>query len=77
MLRSSRVNKICRVVRHAMLKQMAHWARRDKLSPATSYESVRRARAQHLWIRFYTFDGLLNGDGDGLTPSYDFGSDVE
>ena len=37
---------------------------------------VRRAHAQHLWIRFYTLDGFLNGDGDGLTPSYDFGSDA-
>jgi hypothetical protein len=36
---------------------------------------VARAHAQNLWIRFYTLDGFLNGDGDGLTPSYDFGSD--
>ena len=35
---------------------------------------VQRAHAQHLWIRFYTLDGFLN-DGDGLTESYDFGSD--
>lgn len=37
---------------------------------------VARAHAQHLWIRFYTLDGFLNGDGDGLTRSYDFGSDA-
>ena len=36
---------------------------------------VRRAHAQNLWIRFYTLDGFLN-DGDGLTRSYDFGSDA-
>jgi hypothetical protein len=36
---------------------------------------VRRAHAQNLWIRFYTLDGFLN-DGDGLTKSYDFGSDA-
>ena len=36
---------------------------------------VARAHAQHLWIRFYTLDGFLNGDGDGLTASYNFGSD--
>jgi hypothetical protein len=36
---------------------------------------VTRAHAQSLWIRFYTLDGFLNGDGDGLTRSYDFGSD--
>ena len=37
---------------------------------------VARAHAQNLWIRFYTLDGFLNGDGDGLTQSYDFGSDA-
>jgi hypothetical protein len=37
---------------------------------------VRRAHAQDLWIRFYTLDGFVNGDGDGLTKSYDFGSDT-
>ena len=37
---------------------------------------VTRAHAQNLWIRFYTLDGFLNGDGDGLTKSYDFGSDT-
>ena len=37
---------------------------------------VARAHAQRLWIRFYTLDGFLNGDGDGLTQSYDFGSDA-
>ena len=37
---------------------------------------VTRAHAQNLWIRFYTLDGFLNGDGDGLTRSYDFGSDA-
>jgi hypothetical protein len=36
---------------------------------------VKRAHAQNLWIRFYTLDGFLN-DGDGLTKSYDFGSDA-
>jgi glycerophosphoryl diester phosphodiesterase len=36
---------------------------------------VKRAHAQNLWIRFYTLDGFLNGDGDGLTQSYDFGGD--
>jgi hypothetical protein len=36
---------------------------------------VKRAHAQNLWIRFYTLDGFLN-DGDGLTTSYDFGSDA-
>lgn len=36
---------------------------------------VKRAHAQDLWIRFYTLDGFLN-DGDGLTKSYDFGSDA-
>jgi len=35
---------------------------------------VTRAHAQNLWIRFYTLDGFLNGDGDGLTSSYNFGS---
>jgi hypothetical protein len=37
---------------------------------------VTRAHAQNLWIRFYTLDGFLDGDGDGLTRSYDFGSDA-
>jgi hypothetical protein len=37
---------------------------------------VMRAHAQNLWIRFYTLDGFLNGDGDGLTKSYNFGSDT-
>lgn len=37
---------------------------------------VTRAHAQNLWIRFYTLDGFLNGDGDGLTTSYDFGGDA-
>jgi hypothetical protein len=37
---------------------------------------VTRAHVQNLWIRFYTLDGFLNGDGDGLTQSYDFGSDA-
>jgi hypothetical protein len=36
---------------------------------------VTRAHAQNLWIRFYTLDGFVHGDGDGLTRSYDFGSD--
>jgi len=36
---------------------------------------VKRAHAQNLWIRFYTLDGFLD-DGDGLTKSYDFGSDA-
>ena len=36
---------------------------------------VKRAHAQDLWIRFYTLDGFMN-DGDGLTTSYDFGSDA-
>jgi hypothetical protein len=36
---------------------------------------VKRAHAQNLWIRFYTLDGFMN-DGDGLTNSYDFGSDA-
>src|SRR5262245_9576927 len=36
---------------------------------------VKRAHAQNLWIRFYTLDGFLNV-GDGLTKSYDFGSDA-
>ncbi|HEY4219488.1 MAG TPA: hypothetical protein VGM67_20270 [Gemmatimonadaceae bacterium] len=36
---------------------------------------VKRAHAQNLWIRFYTLDGFLN-DGEGLTKSYDFGSDA-
>jgi hypothetical protein len=36
---------------------------------------VKRAHAQDLWIRFYTLDGFLN-DGEGLTKSYDFGSDA-
>jgi hypothetical protein len=35
-----------------------------------------RAHAQNLWIRFYTLDGFLSGDGDGLTRSYNFGSDA-
>lgn len=35
---------------------------------------VKRAHAQNLWIRFYTLDGFQN-DEDGLTKSYDFGSD--
>ena len=38
-------------------------------------ELVKRAHAQCLWIRVYTLDGFLN-DGDGLTKSYDFGSDA-
>jgi len=37
---------------------------------------VRRAHTQKLWIRFYTLDGFLNGDGVGLTKSYNFGSEV-
>ena len=37
---------------------------------------VTRAHAQNLWIRFYTLDGFLNGDGDGLTKAYNFGSDT-
>jgi hypothetical protein len=37
---------------------------------------VTRAHARNLWIRFYTLDGFLRGDGDGLTRSYDFGSDA-
>ena len=36
---------------------------------------VRRAHARNLWIRFYTLDGFVN-DGEGLTRSYDFGSDA-
>jgi hypothetical protein len=36
---------------------------------------VKRAHSRNLWIRFYTLDGFLN-DGDGLTRSYDFGSDA-
>jgi hypothetical protein len=36
---------------------------------------VKRAHALDLWIRFYTLDGFMN-DGDGLTKSYDFGSDA-
>lgn len=36
---------------------------------------VKRAHAQNLWIRFYTLDGFLDDD-DGLTKSYDFGSDA-
>lgn len=36
---------------------------------------VKRAHDQQLWIRFYTLDGFLNGDGDGLTKSYNFGGD--
>jgi hypothetical protein len=36
---------------------------------------VKRAHAQDLWIRFYTLDGFLD-DGEGLTKSYDFGSDA-
>jgi hypothetical protein len=36
---------------------------------------VSRAHAQGLWIRFYTLDGFLNGDGVGLTKSYNFGGD--
>lgn len=49
--------------------------------PWDSADSVRlaalvaRAHAQQLWIRFYTLDGFA-GDGDGLTTSYDFGSDA-
>jgi hypothetical protein len=48
-------------------------------SPADSarlHALVARGHAQNLWIRFYTLDGFLNGDGDGLTRSYDFGSDA-
>ena len=37
---------------------------------------VKRAHEQKLWIRFYTLDGFFNGDGDGLTKSYNFGSDA-
>lgn len=37
---------------------------------------VQRAHDQQLWIRFYTLDGFLNGDGDGLTRSYNFGGDA-
>jgi len=38
---------------------------------------VHRAHAQSLWIRFYTLDGFLNGDGAGLTKSYNFGGDSD
>ena len=37
---------------------------------------MKRAHAQELWIRFYTLDGFLNGGGDGLTASYNFGSEA-
>jgi hypothetical protein len=36
---------------------------------------VARAHGQGLWIRFYTLDGFVNGDGAGLTKSYNFGGD--
>ena len=53
-------------------------ARAGDWSPADAVRLdalVKRAHAQNLWIRFYTLDGFLN-DGDGLTKSYDFGSDA-
>lgn len=36
---------------------------------------VKRAHEQKLWIRFYTLDGFVGGDGDGLTKSYNFGNE--
>jgi hypothetical protein len=47
----------------------------DSADAARLDSLVKRAHAQNLWIRFYTLDGFLN-DGDGLTKSYDFGSDA-
>ena len=51
----------------------ADWNGRDS---ARLNSLVQRAHSQKLWIRFYTLDGFLNGDGDGLTKSYNFGSDA-
>ena len=36
---------------------------------------VRRAHAQHAWIRFYTLDGFTADADRGFTASYNFGSD--
>lgn len=47
----------------------------DRADAARLDALVKRAHAQTLWIRFYTLDGFQN-DGDGLTKSYDFGSDA-
>jgi hypothetical protein len=47
----------------------------DRADAARLDALVKRAHTLNLWIRFYTLDGFLD-DGDGLTKSYDFGSDV-
>jgi len=51
----------------------ADWNTADSLRLASL---VTRAHAQGLWIRFYTLDGWSNGGGDGLTRSYNFGSET-
>ncbi len=50
----------------------ADWTSADSLR---LHALVTRAHAQGLWIRFYTLDGFMNGDGAGLTRSYNFGDD--
>ncbi len=50
----------------------ADWTSADSLR---LHALVARAHEQGLWIRFYTLDGFMNGDGAGLTKSYNFGGD--
>jgi len=49
----------------------AEWSSTDSLR---LHALVSRAHTQGLWVRFYTLDGFVNGDGAGLTKSYNFGS---
>ncbi len=50
----------------------AEWTAADA---ARLQSLVSRAHAQGLWIRFYTLDGWSTGGGEGLTKSYNFGSE--
>jgi hypothetical protein len=67
------VNFPWRVVEPEGQPKARDWAAADE---ARLNALVTRAHARNLWIRFYTLDGFLNGDGDGLTRSYDFGGDA-
>ena len=66
------VNFPWRVVEPGGQTKAGDWSAADA---ARLHALVARAHAQNLWIRFYTLDGFLRRDGDGLTRSYDFGSD--
>lgn len=67
------VNLPWRVVEPGGQRNAEDWSAADA---ARLDALVERAHALNLWIRFYTLDGFLNGDGDGLTRSYDFGGDA-